>query len=143
VLAQSSDRRSTETYADAENILREVTTLHSHLQEQDRILNHGIALVESAPSPRIRERAVIKPGTVAEQYVGINGRIAAVITRAVSTMWAFYLAAILLLGWIALAYVGIIKFDADPFACLLFLSTLLQLVFMFVLVEAFRKRQLM
>ena len=79
--------------------------------------------MESAPSPRIRERAVIKPGTVAEQYVGINGRIAAVITRAVSTMWAFYLAAILLLGWIALAYVGIIKFDAYPFAFLLFLST--------------------
>ena len=38
---------------------------------------------------------------------------------------------------------SIIKFDAYPFACLLFLSTLLQLVFMFVLVEAFRKRQLM
>ena len=86
---------------------------------------------------------MIKPGTVAEQYVGINGRIAAVITRAVSTMWAFYLAAILLLGWIALAYVGIIKFDPYPFAFLLFLPTLLQLVFMFVLVEAFRKRQLM
>jgi uncharacterized membrane protein len=133
VLARAADRRSTQTYGDAENILREVTTLHSHLQEQDHILNQGIALVESAPSPRIQERAVIKPGTVAEQYVGLNGQIAAVITRAVSTMWAFYLAAIFQLGWIALAYVGIIKFDPYPFAFLLFISSLLQLVFMFVI----------
>jgi len=133
VLGRTADRRSEQTFQDAEEILREVTTLHSHLLEQDKILNQGIALVEHQPHPRIEERAAVKPATVRAQYVGLNGRIAAVITRAVSTMWAFYVAAIFQFGWIAIAELGIIKFDPYPFAFLLFISSLLQLVFMFVI----------
>jgi hypothetical protein len=48
-------------------------------------------------------------------------------------MWAFYAAAVFQFGWIALAQVGIITFDPYPFAFLLFISSLLQLVFMFVI----------
>ncbi len=48
-------------------------------------------------------------------------------------MWAFYLAAVFQFGWIALAEAHIISFDPHPFAFLLFISSLLQLVFMFVI----------
>jgi uncharacterized membrane protein len=133
VLGRAADRRSKQTFDDAERILREVTELHSHLQEQDSILNQGLALLESTPHTRITERKAVSAATVAEQYVGVNGRIAAAITRSVSTMWAFYLAAVFQFGWIALAEIGIIKFDPYPFAFLLFISSLLQLVFMFVI----------
>jgi uncharacterized membrane protein len=133
VLGRTADRRSEQTFKDAVEILHEVTLLHSHLQQQDRLLNQGIDPVRSEPHPRVKERKAIKPPTVAEQYVGLNGRIAAAITRAVSTMWAFYVAAAFQFGWIALAYLGIIKFDPYPFPFLLFLSSLLQLVFMFVI----------
>jgi uncharacterized membrane protein len=107
--------------------------LHSHLQEQDTILNQGIELAESEAHPWVKERGAIRPATVQAQYVGVNGRIAAFITEAVSTMWAFYAAGVLQLGWIALAEAGIIKFDPYPLAFLLFISSLLQLIFMFVI----------
>ncbi len=133
VLARNADQRSKQTFDDAEKILDEVTKLHSHLQEQDRTLNQGIELAQSEPHRWVKERAAIKPATVQAQYVGVNGRIAASITEAVSTMWAFYAAGVLQLGWIALAEAGIIKFDPYPFAFLLFISSLLQLIFMFVI----------
>jgi uncharacterized membrane protein len=81
----------------------------------------------------VKERKMVKPAKVADQYIGLNGRIAAAITKAVSTMWAFYAAGVFQFGWIALASLGIIRFDPYPFAFLLFLSSLLQLVFMFVI----------
>jgi uncharacterized membrane protein len=133
VLGRTADRRSEQTFKDAEEILHEVTLLHSHLQKQDRILNHGIDLMRSEPHPRVKERKMVTPPKVADQYIGLNGRIAAAITKAVSTMWAFYAAAAFQFGWIALAELGIIRFDPYPFAFLLFLSSLLQLVFMFVI----------
>lgn len=133
VLGRSADLRAERTFKDAEAILKEVTVLHSHLQEQDKVLNRGIELVESQPHPWLEARKAVKPPLVGAQYIGLNGRIAAAITRAVSTMWAFYLAAVFQFGWIALAQVGIIKFDPYPFAFLLFISSLLQLAFMFVI----------
>jgi uncharacterized membrane protein len=133
VLARTADRRSEQTFQDAENIMREVTRLRSHLQDRDTTLNQGIELVQSKPHPRIAQREAIRPASVAAQYVGLNGQIAATITGAVGTMWAFYLAAIFQLGWIALAEIGLIKFDPYPFAFLLFISSLLQLVFRFVI----------
>jgi uncharacterized membrane protein len=133
VLGRSADRRSERTFKDAEEILREVTTLHSHLEKQDRILNQGIALVQSEAHPWIKERAAVQAPTVQAQYVGLNGHIAASITKTVGTMWAFYLAAVFQFGWIALAEAGVISFDPYPFAFLLFISSLLQLIFMFVI----------
>lgn len=133
VLARNADERSEQTFKDAEKILDEVTKLHSHLKEQDAILNQGTELAQSEAHPWLKERAAIQPATIRAQYIGINGRIAASITEAVSTMWAFYAAGVLQLGWIALAEAGIIKFDPYPFAFLLFISSLLQLIFMFVI----------
>jgi uncharacterized membrane protein len=47
-------------------------------------------------------------------------------------MTAFYLAAAFQLGWITLAQLGVIRFDPYPYAFLLFLSSLLHLLLMFV-----------
>src|ERR1700736_3757752 len=87
VLGRTANRRSQQTFQDAGAILQEVTMLHSHLQEQDQILNQGIDLVQSETHPWVKERAAIKPPTVGDQYIGLNARFAAVITTAVSTMW--------------------------------------------------------
>jgi uncharacterized membrane protein len=133
VLGRASDRRAQETYDDAEELFRQVTVLHDHMVEQDRILNRGISLVERQPHPWIADRAVTPPATVADQYVGRNGRIAAWLTNVVGSMWAFYVASIVQFGWIGLAQAGLISFDPYPFAFLLFLSSLAQLIFMFVI----------
>ena len=133
VLGKAADKRALQTYDDAEAILHEVGRLHRHLVEQDAVLNRGIALVERAPHPWIERRRTVRPVRVADHYVGVNGRIAATLTRAVGTMWAFYAAALFQLGWMGLALVGVIRFDPYPFAFMLFLSSLLQLVLEFVI----------
>jgi len=47
-------------------------------------------------------------------------------------MWALYVAAVVQLGWIALAQAGAIRFDPYPFAFLLFLSSLIQMIVIMV-----------
>ncbi|MDQ6603181.1 MAG: DUF1003 domain-containing protein, partial [Chloroflexota bacterium] len=133
VLGRTADKRSLQTYEDAEEIFNVVVQLHNHLVEQDRILARGISLVETQPHPWIADRKVTPPPTIADQYIGPNGRIAAWITQRVGTMWAFYVATIFQFGWIGLSVVGVIRFDPYPFAFLLFLSSLTQLIFMFVI----------
>ncbi|HEX7264960.1 MAG TPA: DUF1003 domain-containing protein [Candidatus Dormibacteraeota bacterium] len=133
VLGITADKRAVATFNDAEAILHEVEQLHRHLESQDRILNRGISLVESQPHPWIQKRRAVAPPRVADHHIGINGQIAAFLTRTVGTMWAFYVAAIGQFGWMGLSLVGLIKFDPYPFAFLLFISSLLQLIFMFVI----------
>jgi predicted DNA repair protein MutK len=43
------------------------------------------------PHPRIAERAKHGPPRTADEHVGLNGRIALVLTSAVGTMWCAYL----------------------------------------------------
>ncbi len=133
VLGRTADKRSLQTYEDAEEIFKEIVQLHDHLVEQDHILNQGISLVENQPHPWIADRKVAPPSTVEDQYVGLNGRIAAWITKRVGSMWAFYAATLFQFGWIGLSVVGVITFDPYPFAFLLFLSSLAQLIFMFII----------
>ena len=133
VLGRAADKRALQTYTDAERILHEVGRLHHHLLEQDRVLNRGIALVQHDPHPWVERRRAVRPVRVADHYVGLNGRIAATMTRAVGTMWAFYAAAVFQLGWMGLSLLGVIRFDPYPFAFMLFLSSLLQLILEFVI----------
>jgi uncharacterized membrane protein len=133
VLGRATDERAAKTYDDAEEILREVLQLHDHLGAQDAILNRGMRLVESSPHPWIKQRQAVKPARVEDHHVGLNGRIARFLTRMVGTMWAFYIAAIGQILWIGFAQLGILSFDPYPFAFLLFVSSLLQLIFMFVI----------
>lgn len=132
VLGRTADKRSLQTYEDAEEIFKEVVQLHDHLVEQDRILNRGISLVETQHHPWIADRKMTPPPTVEDQYVGRNGQIAAWITKRVGSMGAFYIATLFQFGWIGLSVVGVIPFDPYPFAFLLFLSSLAQLIFMFI-----------
>jgi uncharacterized membrane protein len=133
VIGRAADRRSLQTYEDAEAIFEEVSRLHDHLEEQDRILNRGIRLVERHPHPHISEHKVVKPPAVLDVLISRNGLFAAWLTKRVGSMWAFYVGAVFQLGWIALALLGVIGFDPYPFAFLLFLSSLAQLIFMFVI----------
>ncbi len=133
VLGRAADKRSQQTYEDAESIFEEVSRLHQHLEQQDRVLNRGIRLVERQPHPYLSDHKVVKPPSVEDVLIGRNGRIAAWLTKRVGSMWAFYAAAVFQLGWIALALFGAIRFDPYPFAFLLFLSSLAQLIFMFVI----------
>ena len=133
VLGRAADKRALQTYEDAEAIFEEVSLLHDHLEEQDTVLNRGIRLVERHAHPYLNQHKVEKPAAVADAMIGLNGRIAAWITRRVGTMWAFYIASVFQFGWIGLALAGVIRFDPYPFAFLLFLSSLAQLIFMFVI----------
>jgi len=49
------------------------------------------------PHPRIERRKTQKPPQVADEHLGINGRIALVLTTAVGTMWCAYAFALLAL----------------------------------------------
>jgi len=133
VLGATADRRARDTYEDAEAIVHKVAQLRQHLVAQDRLLNQGIFLGGREPHPWIKERRSRKQPTVAGMHVGLNGRIASFVTQKVGTMWAFYSAAIFQFGWIGLAQAGVIRFDPYPFAFLLFLSSLSQLILMFVI----------
>jgi uncharacterized membrane protein len=134
VLGRAADRRAMQTYEDAEAIFQEVSQLHDHLEAQDRILNRGVSLVAGEPHPWLKSRSIQKPVPAADTAVTLNGRIGAAITRASGTMWAFYAGSILQLAWIALAVWGPLRgFDPYPFAFLLFLSSLAQLLLMFII----------
>jgi predicted DNA repair protein MutK len=49
------------------------------------------------PHPRIAERTTTRPPRAADEHVGLNGRIALVLTSAVGTMWCAYAFALLAL----------------------------------------------
>jgi uncharacterized membrane protein len=85
------------------------------------------------PHPRIEQRRSQPPPQTADEQIGFNGRLGAGITRAVGTMWAFYAAALFMAAWMLLAEVGLLHFDPFPFAFLLFLGNIVQLLLMFVI----------
>jgi uncharacterized membrane protein len=82
----------------------------------------------------ISERRRQTPPQSADERVGFNGRLGAAITRAVGTMWAFYVAAVFMAVWMALAIWGPLRhLDPYPFPFLLFLGNIVQLLLMFVI----------
>ena len=52
---------------------------------------------EHQPHPRIAERRKVGPPTTTAEHVGVNGRIALVLTTIVGTMWCAYAFALLAL----------------------------------------------
>lgn len=81
------------------------------------------------PLPR-RARRVTTADVVQRQ--GLNMRIAVTVTAAIGTMWAFYIFALWMgswIGWQSLGVARIIK-DPYPFAFLLFLGNIVQLLLM-------------
>lgn len=53
------------------------------------------------PHPRIAARAKTPPPKVDDENVGFNGRLAALITKNVGNMWAFYVVALAMALWMA------------------------------------------
>jgi uncharacterized membrane protein len=134
VLGRSADKRAMQTYEDAEAILHDCEQIQNHLIAQD---DHLIGAVDLGPDEQATlaqaAQRLESPPTMDDQYVGFNGRLAAWITNKVGTMTAFYVATIFQFGWMGLAQAGVLSFDAYPFAFLLFLSSLAQLLLMFVI----------
>jgi uncharacterized membrane protein len=134
VLGRSADKRALQTYLDAEAILHDCEQIQNHLIAQDSHLESCIDL--DLDERTVLSKAAVRleaPPSMDDECVGFNGRLAAWITGRVGTMAAFYAATVFQLGWIVLAQAGVIRFDPYPFAFLLFLSSLVQLLLMFVI----------
>ncbi len=134
VLGHTGDRRAMQTFEDAEAILHDCEQIQNHLIAQDEHLA-TCAKLDDVELLELTSAAVRfeMPPTMAEEHVGLNGRLAAWITHRCGTMTAFYAATVFQLGWIVLAETGVFRFDSYPFPFLLFLSSLAQLVLMFVI----------
>lgn len=132
VLGQSADRRSMRTYDDAEAILVDCEQIQNHLIAQDAYLTSGTDLrrQDAETLARAAERIEAPPGAD-DHYVGFNGRLAAWITHKVGTMTAFYVAVIFQAAWMVAGQA--FGFDPYPYFFLLFLSSLIQLILMFVI----------
>jgi uncharacterized membrane protein len=132
VLGRTADRRATETYEDAEAILVDCEQIQNHLIAQD---DHLASCVDLHPDEQqILAEAAERfeaPPTMDDEYVGFNGRLAAWITNRAGTMAAFYAAFVFQIGWIIAGEVN--GFDPYPYAFLLFLSSLTQLLLMFII----------
>ena len=88
------------------------------------------------PHPHTEQRKLQPPPKIADQHIGLNGRIGAAITRRVGTMWAVYLAFVFMVSWMVLAgfaWGPLHNIDPYPFAFLLFLGNIVQLLLMFVI----------
>ncbi len=81
-----------------------------------------------------RERSQLQPVNVNEVHEGrlsMNDRVALWITRAVGTMWAVYFMATGMAGWMfCQAWLHNQAFDPYPYAFLLFLGNVIQLLLM-------------
>ena len=84
---------------------------------------------EHTPHPRIAERAKVGPPTVAAEHVGVNGRIALLLTTAVGTMWCAYAFAILALIVFPQALAGgllaLVQWISQTFIQLVMLSVIM------------------
>ena len=88
------------------------------------------------PHPHTEQRKLAPPPKVSDQHIGVNGRLGAAITKRVGTMWAFYIAAATMATWMVLAgfaWGPLHAIDPYPFAFLLFLGNIVQLLLMFVI----------
>ena len=81
------------------------------------------------PHPRIEERAKSGPHLTKHEHIGFNGRIAVLITNAVSTMWCAYLFAIIALISLPAAIAGgtaaLVSWIAQTFLQLVLLSVIM------------------
>jgi hypothetical protein len=81
------------------------------------------------PNPRIAEREKSGPHLTKHAHIGLNGRIAVLITNAVSTMWCAYIFAIIALISLPSAISGgtaaLISWIAQTFLQLVLLSVIM------------------
>ena len=59
---------------------------------------HGMRIAfEHHPHPRVAEHKKVRPPRTTDEHVGLNGRVALILTTAVGTMWCAYAFAVLAL----------------------------------------------
>lgn len=84
---------------------------------------------EHFPDPRIKEREKAGPHVTAQEHLGLNGRIALIITNAVGTMWCAYVFAVIALISLPSAIQGgvstLIAWIAQTFLQLVLLSVIM------------------
>ena len=89
-------------------------------------MNHGNPHL---PHPRIEERQKAGPHLIGAEHIGFNGRLALIITKAVSTMWCAYLFAAIALISLPAALAGgtaaIVSWVAQTFLQLVLLSVIM------------------
>jgi len=133
LLNADAEQRSAQTFRYAKDIFGQVADLQTHLDRHDQALSRGVSLLQSSPHPWTERHRVQAPPDAIDQKVTVNGKIAAWLTRRLSTMTAFYLALGTQAVWIASAQLGLQHFDRYPYPLMSCLSTLAQLVFMIVI----------
>jgi uncharacterized membrane protein len=75
-----------------------------------------------------------RPVTIADEQIGLNGAIAAALTRVIGSMPALYVVLVIVGGWMTLATWGPLhQADPYPFPFLLFLDNVVQLVLCLVI----------
>jgi uncharacterized membrane protein len=132
VLGRTADKRSAQTYEDAEAIMVDCEQIQNHLIAQDEHLASCVDLHEDERQMLAQAAERLEaPPTMDDEYVGFNGRLAAWITNRAGTMAAFYVAFVLQIGWMIAGQAG--GFDPYPYPFLLFLSSLTQLMLMFII----------
>ena len=84
---------------------------------------------EHRPHPRIAERKKVGPPTTVAEHVGVNGKIALVLTTVVGTMWCAYAFAILALVVLPQAFGGglltLVQWVSQTFIQLVMLSVIM------------------
>lgn len=131
-LSESGERRAQQTYDDAQAILGECHRLQALIDDRARLLNRGadagreLDPCDTAPI-MISPPAVVEPATSTR-----NRRIAAWLVQRLGSTGAVVVTTVIVIGWMALAVLGVIP-DPYPFPFLLFCSSLAQLLFMFVI----------
>ncbi|NPT53759.1 hypothetical protein [Paraburkholderia elongata] len=85
--------------------------------------------VEHLPNPRIKEREKTGPHLTEQEHLGLNGRIALIVTNAVGTMWCAYVFAAMTLISLPSAIQGgvstLIAWIAQTFLQLVLLSVIM------------------
>lgn len=84
---------------------------------------------EHQPHPRIAEHKKAKPPKTADEHVGINGKVALILTTAVGTMWCAYAFALLALLVLPQAIQGglltLVQWVSQTFIQLVMLSVIM------------------
>ena len=84
---------------------------------------------EHVPHPRIAERKKTKPPKTTDEHVGVNGRIALLLTTVVGTMWCAYVFSVLALIALPSALGGglfpLIQWVSQTFIQLVMLSVIM------------------
>src|SRR5665213_3045169 len=104
----------------------------------DVVQRRRLAMPEASPyayvpHPHVDAHHKQRADQHGDHYLGLNGRLAAWMTRKVGSMWAVYCTTAFVLVWIAFAQAGPLRADRYPFPFLLFLGNVVQLLLVFVI----------